>query len=80
MEEIKRSIKNYEEQYEITSSGRIISKHTNKARHKKGDEHGYTHVHLSKNGIRKLYRTFDVWKENFPELDTTEYKGLKLIK
>ncbi|MGE0999729.1 3-ketosteroid-delta-1-dehydrogenase [Bacillus sp. Gnz1/3] len=77
MIEEKRSIKGYEEQYDITRSGRIIVKKTNQARHKKGNEYGYAYVHLHKNGTRVLYRTFEIWKQAFPDADISEYKGVK---
>ncbi|BCC60829.1 3-ketosteroid-delta-1-dehydrogenase [Bacillus pacificus] len=63
MIEEKRSIKGYEEQYDITRSGRIIIKKTNQVRHKKGN--------------RTLCRTFEIWKQAFPDADISEYKGLK---
>ncbi|PFX87310.1 3-ketosteroid-delta-1-dehydrogenase [Bacillus toyonensis] len=75
--EERRSVKGYEEQYDITRSGRIISKKNNQFRHKKGDEYGYKHVHLHKNGTRKLCKTFDVWRDVFRDADISEYKGIK---
>jgi hypothetical protein len=43
-----------EELYDITSSGRIIIKRNNMARHREGNEFGYANVHLNKNGVRSL--------------------------
>ncbi|PFN68718.1 3-ketosteroid-delta-1-dehydrogenase [Bacillus cereus] len=77
MIEEKRSIKGYEEQYDVTRSGRIIIKKTNQVRYKKGDEYGYAQVHLHKNGNRTLCRTFEIWKQAFPDADISEYKGVK---
>ncbi|MDR7074184.1 NUMOD4 domain-containing protein [Fictibacillus barbaricus] len=77
MNEERRSIKGFEVQYDITRTGRIISKKTKKARHKNGDEYGYIYVHLHKKGSRELHKTFELWKNAFPELSDNEYKGLK---
>ncbi|NNU90271.1 3-ketosteroid-delta-1-dehydrogenase [Anoxybacillus sp. CHMUD] len=77
MEEERRSIKGYEELYDITRSGRIIIKRNNRVRHREGNEYGYVNVHLHKNGTRKLYKTFELWKEAFPDADISEYKGMK---
>ncbi|ANC77201.1 3-ketosteroid-delta-1-dehydrogenase [Fictibacillus phosphorivorans] len=76
--EIRRSITGYEEQYDITSTGRIIIKRTNRARHSKGNEYGYKYVHLIKNGERKLYNTFELWHREFGKYyNESQYKGLK---
>lgn len=40
----------------------LLSK-TNQVRHKKGN--------------RTLCRTFEIWKQAFPDADISEYKGLK---
>jgi uncharacterized Ntn-hydrolase superfamily protein len=77
MIEEKRNLKGYEEQYYITKSGRIISKRNNKVRHRSGDEYGYLNVHLHKNGIRELHKTYELWRKTFPELSEKVYKGLK---
>jgi hypothetical protein len=77
MNEERRSIKGYEEQYDITRSGRIMSKRNNRVRHREGDEYGYVYVHLSKNGVRTLYRTFELWKIAYPDVNIDEYKGMK---
>ncbi|PEJ30950.1 3-ketosteroid-delta-1-dehydrogenase [Bacillus pseudomycoides] len=77
MVEERRSVTGYEEQYDITRSGRIIIKKNNQVRHKKGDEYGYKYVHLHKKGTRELCKTFDVWREAFHDADISEYKGIK---
>ncbi|MGD6961533.1 NUMOD4 domain-containing protein [Fictibacillus phosphorivorans] len=77
MDEIRRSIKDFEEQYYITESGRIISKKNNKVRLRSGNEYGYANVHLHKNGIRELHKTYNLWRDAFPELSEKVYKGLK---
>ena len=74
MLEERRGIRGYEDLYDITRSGRIFIKKNNRARHRSGDEYGYTYVHLYKNGVRTLFKTFDLWKDTFPE-DISEYKG-----
>lgn len=75
MEEERGSIEGYKEQYDITRSGRIIIKRNNRVRHRDGDEYGFANVHLNKKGVRKLYKTIDIWKAAFPNVDVTEYKG-----
>lgn len=75
MNEESRPIPGYEGIYEMTCSGRIISKRTNCYRHRNGDEYGFEKVHLNKNGERILFRTFDLWKKTFPEINPKEYKG-----
>ncbi|CAF1781657.1 hypothetical protein NRS6110_04052 [Bacillus subtilis] len=77
MKEEIRDLIDYEEKYWITVSGRIICKKNNHVRHKNGNVYGYKHVHLHKNGTRKLFSTFDVWKKNFPDKDPSTYKGIK---
>jgi hypothetical protein len=78
MEEERKDIDGYEGIYEITRSGRIISVKTGIARHRNGDEYGYTNVHLHKNGERELAKTFELWKRAaFPNASPAEYKGLK---
>jgi hypothetical protein len=75
MEEERRSIKGFEELYDITRSGRIIIKRNNRARHRKGNEYGYANVHLHKKGERELFKTFVLWKNAFDEAEINEYKG-----
>ncbi|WP_342480384.1 NUMOD4 domain-containing protein [Paenibacillus sp. FSL L8-0340] len=78
MEEERKDVEGYEEIYEITRSGRIISIKTGKARHRNGDAYGYANVHLHKNGDRELAKTFELWKHAaFPEASQAEYKGRK---
>ncbi|MHC0037896.1 3-ketosteroid-delta-1-dehydrogenase [Pseudoneobacillus sp. C159] len=82
MEE-RRSIKvngygdKYGDLYDITRSGRIIIKRNNRVRHRNGDEYGYANVHLTKNGERMLFKTFEIWKATFHDADLNEYKGQK---
>ncbi|MED0962178.1 3-ketosteroid-delta-1-dehydrogenase [Bacillus cereus] len=77
MVEEKRSIKNYEEIYEMTRSGKIIAKRNGREKVKKGDPYGYKHVHLCKEGERKLYNTFELWKSTFKDASESEFKGTK---
>lgn len=77
IQEERVPIKGYEEIYDITISGRIIVKRSNKARHRNGDEYGYVNVHLSKDGERSLLKTFELWKTAFPNLSESEFKGMK---
>ncbi|RAP74368.1 NUMOD4 domain-containing protein [Paenibacillus montanisoli] len=76
MNEERRAIEGYEEVYEITRSGRIISKRNNRVRHREGNEYGYEKVHLHHKGDRKLFRTFNLWEKVFPDADKSEYKGM----
>jgi hypothetical protein len=77
MDEMRRSIKDFEEQYFITESGRIINKKNNKVRHRSGNEYGYANVHLHKNGTRELHKTYTLWRNAFPELKESFFKGMK---
>ncbi|WP_342480421.1 3-ketosteroid-delta-1-dehydrogenase [Paenibacillus sp. FSL L8-0340] len=75
MIEETRGIKSYEDVYDITRSGRIISKKTGRVWHRNGDEYGYANVHLVKNGERTLRKTFELWKCAFHDAAEHEYKG-----
>jgi hypothetical protein len=83
MEEERRSVKvqgygdMYGDKYDITKSGRIIINKNNRARHRSGNEYGYANVHLHKDGERRLFKTFDIWKATFSDADESEYKGMK---
>ncbi|WP_336770027.1 3-ketosteroid-delta-1-dehydrogenase [Bacillus bombysepticus] len=77
MAEERRSIKNYEDIYEMTRSGKIIAKRNGNEKVKKGDPYGFKRVHLYKNGDRNLFNTFELWKETFKEADESEFQGTK---
>lgn len=73
--EERRVIKGYEELYDITRSGRIIAKKTNHVKYGSGSAYGYPNVHLYRNGERELFKTRKLWRQAFPELPESEYRG-----
>ncbi|GAB6461305.1 hypothetical protein bcgnr5390_61150 [Bacillus luti] len=77
MAEERRNIKNYEEIYEMTRSGKIIAKRNGNAKVKKGDPYGFKRVHLYKDGGRKVYNTFELWQDTFKDADESEFRGSK---
>lgn len=77
MDEEMRGIKGYEDIYDITLSGRIITKKTGRVRYRSGDEYGYANVHLSKGGERTLHKTYKLWKCAFHDAADHEYKGMR---
>jgi hypothetical protein len=64
IEEERVPIEGYEG-YEITSSGRIFSIARNRYRVRNNNEYGFKYVHLSKNGKRERFETFELWKKVF---------------
>jgi hypothetical protein len=79
LEESKR-VKGYEDFYEITRSGRIISLRQQRPLTRCGDEYGFHIVKLTKAGSSKNHNVFDLWKQAFPELCHSEFKGALKIK
>lgn len=79
-EELRRSVqaKGYENLYDVSLSGRIITKKTNRVKVFENDPYNFLNVHLFKNGERELFRTYDLWKDVFgSEFSDSEYKGKK---
>lgn len=77
MEDESRSIEGYKELYSITRSGKIFTKRRNCFLQRNGDPYGFAYVHLSINGERRLYKTYNLWKRAFKEVDEKEYRGMK---
>ncbi|MFJ7951259.1 NUMOD4 domain-containing protein [Lysinibacillus sp. NPDC096418] len=75
LEEESRAITGYEELYEITTSGRVISVREHRAMARCNDEYGFHIVRLSKDGAASNHNVFELWKKAFPELEETTFKG-----
>ncbi|MFJ7407685.1 MULTISPECIES: NUMOD4 domain-containing protein [unclassified Lysinibacillus] len=75
LEEQSRAIAGYEELYEITESGRIITVRENRALARCNDEYGFHIVRLTKDGTASNHNVFELWKQAFPELEQTNFKG-----
>ncbi|PEU04102.1 hypothetical protein CN527_04520 [Bacillus cereus] len=80
MQEECRGIKEYEDLYEITNTGKIITLRQQRPLTRCGDEYGFHIVKLNKNGISTNHNVFDLWKQAFPELKHSEFKGALKIK
>lgn len=80
MHEERRAIKGYESLYEITSSGKIYSLKRNRTMKRRGDEYGFHIVKLTKEGKATNINVFALWKQAFPTLKETEFKGTKTVK
>ncbi len=75
LDEKSRAIAGYEELYEITESGRIITVRENRPLARCNDEYGFHIVRLTKNGVAANHNVFELWKQAFPELEQTNFKG-----
>ncbi|MFJ5790961.1 NUMOD4 domain-containing protein [Lysinibacillus sp. NPDC097162] len=75
LDEQSRAIAGYEELYEITESGRIITVRENRALARCNDEYGFHIVRLTKDGTASNHNVFELWKQAFPELEQTNFKG-----
>jgi hypothetical protein len=75
LDEQSRAIAGYEELYEITESGRIITVRENRALARCNDEYGFHIVRLTKEGTASNHNVFELWKQAFPELEQTNFKG-----
>jgi hypothetical protein len=73
--EESRSIAGYEGLYEMTSSGRIITVRENRALARCNDEYGFHIARLTKDGKATSHNVFELWKQTFPELEQTNFKG-----
>ena len=80
MKEEHRAIKNYENLYEITASGRIFSYSRDRYLARKDDEHGFHIVKLSKEGISSNFNVYQLWRSTFLELSEEEFKGARKVK
>jgi hypothetical protein len=80
MQEESRSIKGYEGLYEITSSGKIYTIREQRTLKRCNDEYGFHIVRLNKNGESINHKVYGLWKQAFPELNDSEFKGSLKIK
>lgn len=77
MQEKRKMIKEYEELYEVTETGRIISLREQRPLARCKDEYGFHIVSLTnKKGHKKNHNVFELWQKAFPEnQDRTSFKG-----
>ncbi|WP_409366733.1 NUMOD4 domain-containing protein [Lysinibacillus sp. 38-6] len=75
LDEESRAIAGYEELYQITESGRIITVRENRPLTRCNDEYGFHIVRLTKDGTASNHNVFELWKQTFPELEETNFKG-----
>lgn len=80
MQEERTAITGYENLYEITHSGRIYSLKHKRTLKRCGDEYGFHIVKLSNNGKATNHNVFELWKQHFPKLDESEFKGARTVK
>lgn len=73
--EESRAIAGYEGLYEMTASGRIITVRENRALARCNDEYGFHIARLTKDGKATSHNVFELWKQTFPELEQTHFKG-----
>lgn len=70
-----RAISSYEGLYEVTASGRIINVRVNRPLARCNDEYGFHIVRLTKEGTASSHNVFELWKQAYPELEQTNFKG-----
>ncbi|AHN23098.1 3-ketosteroid-delta-1-dehydrogenase [Lysinibacillus sphaericus] len=75
LDEESRAIAGYEGLYEITASGRIMTVRENRPLARCNDEYGFHIVRLTKDGTASNHNVFELWKQTFPELEQTHFKG-----
>ena len=80
MQEERRFIKGYEDLYEITSTGRIITLREQRPLTRCNDEYGFHIVKLSINGVSTNHNVFEIWQQAFPELKDINFKGAVKVK
>jgi hypothetical protein len=74
-DEERRAISGYEGLYDVTASGRIITVRENRPLARCNDEYGFHIVRLTKEGTASSNNVFELWKQAFPELEQTNFKG-----
>lgn len=74
-QEESRAIAGYEGLYEMTASGRIITVRENRPLARCNDEYGFQIARLTKDGKASSHNVFELWKQTFPELEHTLFKG-----
>ncbi|MGG6446540.1 NUMOD4 domain-containing protein [Pseudobacillus badius] len=77
---MSKGIKGYEDLYEITKTGRIISLRQQRPMTRCGDEYGFHIVKLTKEGSSTNHNVFNLWQQAFPELNHSEFRGALKIK
>ncbi len=73
--EESRAIAGYEDLYKMTVSGRIITVRENRPLARCNDEYGFHIARLTKDGKASSHNVFELWKQTFPELEQTQFKG-----
>ncbi len=74
-DEERRAISGYQGLYDVTASGRIITVRENRPLARCNDEYGFHIVRLTKEGTASSHNVFEIWKQAFPELEQTNFKG-----
>ncbi|MFF2795409.1 NUMOD4 domain-containing protein [Lysinibacillus xylanilyticus] len=74
-DEERRAISGYEGLYDVTASGRIITVRESRPLARCNDEYGFHIVRLTKEGTASSHNVFEIWKQAFPELEQTNFKG-----
>ncbi|MGE7915893.1 NUMOD4 domain-containing protein [Lysinibacillus xylanilyticus] len=74
-DEERRAISGYEGLYDVTASGRIITVRDNRPLTRCNDEYGFHIVRLTKDGSASSHNVFELWKQVYPELEQTNFKG-----
>ncbi|MDD1502965.1 3-ketosteroid-delta-1-dehydrogenase [Lysinibacillus sp. CNPSo 3705] len=74
-DEERRAISGYEGLYDVTASGRIITVRENRPLARCNDEYGFHIVRLTKEGTASSHNVFELWKQAYPELEQTNFKG-----
>ncbi|MFE3573632.1 3-ketosteroid-delta-1-dehydrogenase [Lysinibacillus sp. NPDC059133] len=75
IDEERRAISGYEGLYDVTASGRIINVRVNRPLARCNDEYGFHIVRLTKEGTASSHNVFELWKQAYPELEQTNFKG-----
>lgn len=75
LHEEKRALSGFEGLYEITESGRIFTVRENRPLARCNDEYGFHIVRLTKDGVASNHNVFELWKQAYPELEQTTFKG-----
>jgi len=73
--EESRAIAGYEALYKMTVSGRIITVRENRPLARCNDEYGFHIARLTKDGKASSHNVFELWKQTFPEVEQTQFKG-----
>ncbi|MFJ6210171.1 NUMOD4 domain-containing protein [Lysinibacillus sp. NPDC092081] len=74
-DEERRAISGYDGLYDVTASGRIITVRENRPLARCNDEYGFHIVRLTKEGTASSHNVFELWKQAYPELEQTNFKG-----